>query len=381
MKKMTINDLLHGLEEPPVSLIRDTARSVVARERDAVLSFLDSGGSAYGFSTFFGHLDNHAIKPADSQVLFDAHLVGTPRPLSEKASRAITLIKLCQLAQGGSGISSETFERVLEGLDRTVSNDLDASYGSGDVVPGAWWVRSVLGPTPDFQRGDLIALINGSFVPVGLLLHAVQPLGALFSTVVWSAGVARDFVQQRNDSGVQLPVSLRDISPLKRELAEGMSQLKSAIESSANRSSFNPAFVFDDNKSTVSVSSNSSFLNFECLAAVRRVGTSLSVAAAYSLSIIRHVSSTLEKESDINHGVDWVQVPKVATAYYDNLMESLTFSGSTAQWTSEGTEDISDFLLADTRKLLHALGIAEKLVGLLTHCVGEPHESSMTSPA
>ena len=100
---------------------------------------------------------------------------------------------------------------------------------------------------------------------------------------------------------------------------------------------------------------------------------SLSVAAAYSLSIIRHVSSALEKESDVNHGVEWVQVPKVATAYYDNLMESLTFSGSTAQWASEGTEDISDFLLADTRKLIHALGIAEKLVGLLTDCVGESH--------
>lgn len=370
MEKMIINDLLHGLEESPVSLIGDNARSVVVKERDTVLRFLDSGGTAYGFSTFFGHLDNHTIRPADSQVLLDAHLVGTPRPLSEKASRAITLIKVCQLMQGGSGISPETFDRVLEGLDRTVSIDLDASYGSGDVVPGAWWVRSVLGPTPDFQRGDLIALINGSFVPVGLLLHGVQPLETLFSTVISSTAVARDFVQQRNDSGVQLPVSLRDISPLKRELADGMTQLKSAIESSANRSSFNPAFVFNDDKSTVSVCSNSSFLNFECLAAVRRVGASLSIAAAYSLAIINHVSSALEKESDTNHGVDWVQVPKVAKAYYDNLMEALTFSGSTAQWTSGGTEDISDFLLADTRKLLHALGIAEKLVGLLTDCVG-----------
>src|SRR5699024_2347475 len=58
-------------------------------------------------------------------------------------------------------------------------------------------------------------------------------------------------------------------------------------------------------------------------------------------------------------------------AYYDNLMDTLTFSGSTAQWTSGGTEDVSDFLLADTRKLLHGLEIAEKLVGLLTRCVGE----------
>ena len=373
MEKITINNLLHVLEEPSVSLVGDNARSVVSRERDAVLSFLDSGGTAYGFSTFFGHLDNHTIQPEDSQVLLDAHLVGTPRPLSEKESRAITLIKLCQLMQGGSGISPETFDRVLEGLDRTVSIDLDASYGSGDVVPGAWWVNSTLGSTPDFQRGDLIALINGSFVPVGLLLNALQPLETLFSTVVWSADVAEDFVQQRNDSGVQLPVSLRDISPLKRELSDGIAQLKSAIESSANRSSFNPSFVFNDDKSTVSVCSNSSFLNYDCLAAVRRAGMSLSVAAAYSLSIIRHVSSALEKESDINHGVEWVQVPKVATAYYDNLMESLTFSGSTAQWASEGTEDISDFLLADTRKLIHALGIAEKLVGLLTDCVGESH--------
>ena len=96
MEKITINNLLHVLEEPSVSLVRDNARSVVAREREAVLSFLDSGGTAYGFSTFFGHLDNHTIQPEDSQVLLDAHLVGTPSPLSEKESRAITLIKLCQ---------------------------------------------------------------------------------------------------------------------------------------------------------------------------------------------------------------------------------------------------------------------------------------------
>lgn len=372
MAKITINDLLHGLDEAPNSLIGDTARSVVTRERDAILNYLDSGGTAYGFSTFFGHLDNHTVKPEDSQVLLDAHLVGTPRPLSEKASRAITLVKLCQLMQGGSGISPETFDRVVEGLDRTVSIDLDASYGSGDVVPGAWWVQSVLGPTPDFQRGDLIALINGSFVPVGLLLHAVQPLESLFSTVVWSADAARDFAQRRNTSGVQLPVSIRDTRPLKKELADGLTQLKSAIESSANRQSSNPSFVLNDDKGTVSVCSNSSFLNYECLAAVRRVGMSLSVAAGYSLAIINHVSGTLEKESDVNHGVEWVQVPKVAKAYYDNLMDTLTFSGSKAQWTSGGAEDVSDFLLADTRKLIHGLEIAEKLVGLLTRCVGEP---------
>src|SRR5699024_6812169 len=100
MEKITINDLLHGLEEAPNSLIGDAARSVVTKERDAILNYLDSGGTAYGFSTFFGHLDNHTIQPADSQVLLDAHLVGNPRPLSEKASRAVTLIKLCQLTQG-----------------------------------------------------------------------------------------------------------------------------------------------------------------------------------------------------------------------------------------------------------------------------------------
>lgn len=54
MEKMIINDLLHGLEESPVSLIGDNARSVVVKERDTVLRFLDSGGTAYGFSTFLG---------------------------------------------------------------------------------------------------------------------------------------------------------------------------------------------------------------------------------------------------------------------------------------------------------------------------------------
>ncbi|NLZ57893.1 MAG: hypothetical protein GX898_06280 [Corynebacterium sp.] len=85
--------------------------------------------------------------------------------------------------------------------------------------------------------------------------------------------------------------------------------------------------------------------------------------------MIKHLSSTLETESNINHGVEWVQVPKVATSYYDNLMDTLTFSGSTAQWASGGTEDISDFLLAEAQKVQRAVSLLEKLVHLLDQCV------------
>ncbi|NLZ57405.1 MAG: aromatic amino acid lyase, partial [Corynebacterium sp.] len=275
MHRITITDLLNGLERNRPFQFENLARARIIHERNLINDFLDAGGHAYGFSTFFGHLDVHAIRPEDSLDLLKAHLVGSPTPLSDSQSRAITLIKLCQLGQGGSGLSPETFDVVLSAVNTEISIDLDASYGSGDVVPGAWWVRSVLGEFPDLERGDLIALINGSFIPEGLLLSAVNPLNTAFSAIRRSAGKAQEFLQKRVDQGVQLPVSLRDIAPLEKELSDGLGQLMWSIEESANRQSFNPTFTFEgpegaNGETTVSVVSNSSFLNFECLAAVRR---------------------------------------------------------------------------------------------------------------
>lgn len=374
MRRVTLTDLLNGLDGILPSQLENTARSRILRERKLVNAFLDSGGQAYGFSTFFGHLDIHEIQPGDSLNLLQAHLVGRPEPLNDRQSRAITLIKLCQLAQGGSGLSPETFEAVLRGVTTQVSIDLDASYGSGDVVPGAWWVRSILGDSPDLQRGDLIALINGSFIPEGLLLAMISPLNVAFSAIQRAAAKAQVFLQKRTAPGVQLSVSLRDLAPLENELQAGLDQFKWAIEESANRQSSNPTFSFEDDEGTpgkalVSVVSNSSFLNFECLAAVRRLGMSISVAAGYALATIKHLSSALETESSVNYGAEWVQVPKVATSYYENLLDTLTFSGSTAQWASGGTEDISDFLLAETQKIQRSVDLLGKLIQLLDQCV------------
>ena len=81
------------------------SRANIELARDDVDAYIDSGGHAYGFSTFLGHLDRHAIGEAESRELLRAHLVGVPSNVPPEIIRGITVIKLCQLTHGRNGIS------------------------------------------------------------------------------------------------------------------------------------------------------------------------------------------------------------------------------------------------------------------------------------
>lgn len=344
-----LDDVLRGVDKPELLDEWAGRLPVLEAQRAAVEAFIDGGGQAYGFTTLFGHLDSiHREREAIGN-LFEGHLVGAPEHLDPAWARGMLAVKLCQLANGGSGISPGTYQRLLgrfTGDLRDVRIDLRASYGSGDVVPGAWFVEAMLGGAEDLPAGDLMALINGAYVPTGLLLGSLTRVRTVFNEALHVVGEAAEFAGA-HDAGVQLPVSLRDTSPLECAVAQGKKQLETALGAALNRQSSNPLFTFEGE--AAAPRSNSSFLDFELSLAIGVAHEALRVSSAYLTGATRFVAGLGEEAAPELDKPFFVQLPKVSKAYADGLgVPGVSY----AQAESHGVEDIGDAGLIRARAFL-----------------------------
>lgn len=363
MPTYTIDDLVSAYGGEPLMQWREAVPQVDAR-REAVERFLADGGHAYGFSTFLGHLDRYPVDGSQSEQIFEAHLVGTPELVDAGAVRAMTVLKLCHLSQAASGISGKAYRALLERRrevgDRLI--DLDASYGSGDVVCASWWTRAVLGASPPFEQGDVIALINGNFVVPGLVLHSRaelrQTVGRALALI--EGGVARI----EKVPGVQLPVSARDPKPLTAQLARALAAVDEALVASANGPSGNPLFVSRDGG--IVAESNSSFLDFGLSSALVVLSEALKILSAYVRSVTLSLARQAEEGQDSPlHGAQFVQLPKVSKAYLDQVLALLGASVGYGQTESDGVEDIGDAALLRCHQVRRALPLLGKQLALL----------------
>src|SRR5699024_5423250 len=138
-----------------------------------------AGPRVYGFNTLLGHLDGIDSGSDSQRNLLQAHLVGSRQSLPAGWGRLLVACKLSQLPVGGSGIHPQTYNWLsrLNWPDEVhLSGAWTSSYGSGDVVPGAWFVEALVkefGLKLEFP-GDLICLINGNYVSTAVGLVAYQ---------------------------------------------------------------------------------------------------------------------------------------------------------------------------------------------------------------
>lgn len=191
-----------------VEAVADGATCALAREaalrvrasRRAVAAATRGGRQVYGVNTGFGQLAQ--VRIADDRLeelqlnLVRSHAAGVGRPLSERVTRAILVLRANCLARGHSGLRPETLERLFELLGARIhpvipergsvgaSGDLAplahvalVLVGEGEVVhrgrrmPAAEALRRVKLPPLRLAAKEGIALINGTQVmtAIGIL--------------------------------------------------------------------------------------------------------------------------------------------------------------------------------------------------------------------
>jgi len=183
-------------------VIDDQAKEKIVKSYSDVAEMAQGSASVYGINTGFGPLCTTKIAPKDTLALqrniLMSHAVGVGKPIDRSLSALMMVLKIHALAQGYSGISLTTLERIIKMLDCgliPVVPSQGSVGASGDLAPlshlflpliglGELWSEEKIVPAAPLleQQGfgpltlgpkEGLALINGTQF---ILAHAVQVL-------------------------------------------------------------------------------------------------------------------------------------------------------------------------------------------------------------
>lgn len=199
-ERLTVADVVRvGREGQPVELTAPSRRRMEA-SRALVERQAAEGRIIYGINTGLGRLKDQVI-PADALLSLQANLIrshasGVGPPLDPEATRATTLLLLCSLARGHSGVRVDLAETLIRLLNAGVCPVIPSqgSVGaSGDLAPLAHLALVLMGEGEAVVAGQRLpggeALARAGIPPLrpgikeGLALtngtHVMTAIGAL----------------------------------------------------------------------------------------------------------------------------------------------------------------------------------------------------------
>ena len=372
----------------------------VESERQSIDRLLTSNPvpQIYGFTTLLGHLDDHRASADDQWTLLDAHLVGTPMPQTPAFGQLLAACKIEQASHGGSGMSPAAFDALR---DRAVDTQSDisgawtASYGAGDVVPGAWLARDLVArrARKQFAAGDVIALINGHHISTAIALlaaaRATHELAAVSAeTAILTAAsdpsdsddasdhsddasralitLARAAAGERagaSDPTAQAPISLRDARPLLEAALAPLRQTAAGIEARLSKPSANPLFTGQP----LRAHSQSGFLDLTLTHALTALQQSLHLAAGLWQRFI--VLATASAPSD-DPARALVQPAKVSQAVVERMASMAVLPSRFTGTDSEGVEDVRDLSLHTALRVLELVDLCAAIRSLASRVPG-----------
>lgn len=361
----------------------------------------------YGVNTLVGHLDNIILGESDTQSfqvnLVNNHAIGSSTCFDNYEARCMSYVKAHSIANGGTGITIQTYKHLLSCLtkkDFLPEIPKYSSYSCGDVIPAAHWAKYVLSyinnnidNTYAFKRKEGISFINGSFIHVGLALSNISRLqkvwnsfltSSLLNAIVCKANISnytsylstecRDpiikicnwvntYIDNNQDSyNQQDPISVRAFPQNCFALGKCIDIFLESLEIELQRRSDNPLVTIDDKTPY----SQASFLSPMLTVATGQLIESL-LLVMWSIERRVHylLSGNVEgiQLNGSNRGLGFIQVPKLLTSI---LEESRMIGGrrifSSGSSTSYGIEDMWSFGL-------HTLEILNNIINNLLRMV------------
>ena len=259
---LTLTALRSVLKAPVSMSLTRADQGRVRRSRAVIERLIARGETAYGVNTGFGSLASERISSADlaqlQHNLVLSHAAGTGAPLSDEVVRLILVLKVASLAQGYSGVRSQTL-RALQALLRAGVYPLIPSQGSvgasGDLAPLAHLSAVLLGvgavrhqgQTLSAQRGlaiaglrplqlaakEGLALLNGTQVSTALALAGLFAIENVFAAALLTGAMSVDALK-----GSDAPFDAR-IHQIRRQRGQIVvaAQLRSLLRGSRVRAS------------------------------------------------------------------------------------------------------------------------------------------------
>jgi histidine ammonia-lyase len=191
MEKVSVKNLYSDLNERINQLKKE--KKALIDSRKVVDNALKDGSAYYGINTGFGALAGERVNDGDlkqlQRNLILSHSVGVGNMIPKDISRLMLQLKIHALAIGYSGISEETFDRLMLFIENDwipAIPEKGSVGASGDLAPlahmslpllgfGEFWNKDGTGTLPvdevlkknslepiDLQPKDGLSLINGT---------------------------------------------------------------------------------------------------------------------------------------------------------------------------------------------------------------------------
>src|SRR5690606_9824400 len=174
---ITTEDSINILHNKTTAVISEQSLAQIMRSKNNVEAIVNSEMTVYGINTGFGPLWDTKISKEETgklqRNLLISHAVGVGNPIDKDLSKLMLISKVHALAKGFSGISMETFERILLFIEKDIIPVVpeQGSVGaSGDLAPLSHLFLPLIGEGKVWK--------NGNPVPTMEVLseHNLQPI-------------------------------------------------------------------------------------------------------------------------------------------------------------------------------------------------------------
>ena len=158
-------------------IINEAAAAKVLSSWQDVKKIVQNHKPVYGINTGFGPLCDTRISDEDTCLLqtnlLKSHSVGVGEPIPQEIAKLMLITKVHALAQGYSGVSLQTLERIIWHIDHDIIPlvpEKGSVGASGDLAPLAHLFLPLIG------LGEVFA--NGGKFPSAHILaaHGIEPL-------------------------------------------------------------------------------------------------------------------------------------------------------------------------------------------------------------